>query len=376
MKCNAYLEKRCNSCSLLNMSYEETLNKKELSFFNLFDRNLIKNYVSPVSVNAEQSRNKAKLSVQSINGEIQFGIIGNELNFKRLEDCPLHLEGINQLLEELRPLLVQFKIVPYDLNQKKGELKNIIITKSDSTHEIMLRFVLRSKESVDRLKQLSIEIIKMNPAITVVSANIQPEHKAILEGDEEIVFTSKTYINHHYQNINLHLGVKSFFQVTSEVARKLYGKVENILAENKIQSFLDLYCGVGAFSFYAAKVVKNGLGVEISEEAIKFAQMTKAESGFQHLEFKSLDVDHFMETCHHNYDAVLVNPPRRGVGQKSMQKIANLAPNLIIYSSCNAETLARDFQIIKENYSIESAQIYDMFPFTDHFEVLMVFKKK
>jgi 23S rRNA (uracil747-C5)-methyltransferase len=375
MKCNAYIEKRCQSCDYLNTSYENSIKIKEADFFNYFNKDLIKDYKGPaVLEDPAHSRNKAKLAVSSIEGVITFGITNSLREFNSLEDCPLHLLGINSLLPEIKNLLLEFNIIPYDLETKKGELKFLLMTKSDTTQNILLRFVLRSKESLDRIKKLSAKLQLAHPNIEVISCNIQPNHSAILEGDEEILLTEKKWISHQYENHKIHLGVKSFFQVTSPIARLLYSELKHFLKGKEIKKMLDLFCGVGAFSFYAAENVEHVLGVEISAEAILSANHSKEINQILNVEFKALDVDLLWESVNGFFDCILVNPPRRGVGKFSMEKIVSLRPKYLIYSSCNAATLKSDYEIIAKDYQIESARIFDMFPFSKHYEVFMVFK--
>jgi 23S rRNA (uracil747-C5)-methyltransferase len=236
--------------------------------------------------------------------------------------------------------------------------------------------VLRSKEALDRLRKLAM-LLEQTDQLLVMTANIQPIHSATLEGEEEIILTSKKTIEHHYQNIILELGSKSFFQVTSHVAQNLYQTIAAFLQENAVDSMLDLYCGVGAFSLYAAPYVKRAVGVEISADAISLAKINAGRNQFTHLDYYSTDVNHFWSSLpNDHFDLILVNPPRSGVGEKSINEILKLNPKYIVYSSCNALTLKRDFELINTNYQSIYTRIFDMFPYTSHYETLMIFKKR
>lgn len=299
------------------------------------------------------------------------------MQFKELENCPLHASVINDVLVVLKNQLVVHKIIPYDLFLKKGELKYLLITYSESANELLLRFVLRSKESLYRLKKLTQDLLAINPIIKVVTANIQATHQAILEGDEEIVLTEADCITHHFDKYSLFQGPRSFFQVNSAMASKLYRQFQNELSVLSIHSFLDLYCGVGAFSFYAGKHCPNVLGVEISDAAIFYANKAKERNNSAHVNFLASDVENFLETQQTaNYDAVMVNPPRRGLNASIITHIMRLAPTYLFYSSCNVETLHRDILQLEGQYQLHSLQIFDMFPFTSHFETLALLTRK
>lgn len=377
MKCKWYESHHCQSCTLLNDTYQASLVKKENDLRSLFNGAELKLEEVVVCDPVEASRGKAKFAVCGKENTFEFGFYDSQLNFKTLEECPLHMVGINELLADLKTRLKKYHIIPYDLHSKKGELKYLIISKSLENQEILVRFVVRSKESLDRLKKLAQEWILTSQEVKVVSLNIQPEHKAILEGDEEIILTQETSINCQLGDVHLNLGVRSFFQVTPSVSLRLYQTVRQVLTDNNINSFLDLYCGVGAFSFFAAQTCQSVLGVEISKEAIEAAKLAVTKNKIlSNIEFQSLDVDKFLLTQTESFDAILVNPPRRGLNESIISRLLELRPQMIIYSSCQALTLSRDVKMLEAHYSINRTQIFDMFPFTDHYETLMILVRK
>jgi 23S rRNA (uracil747-C5)-methyltransferase len=378
MDCHWFDIHHCRSCELLDRSYSETLQIKEEKLVSLFPGvNLYREPTVGLSNRVAGSRNKAKLAVCGDDREIQFGFYDAQMNFKALEACPLHMSGLNELLPSLKAKLLEYKILPYALVSKKGELKYVILSKSQSHQDVLIRFVLRSKESLDRLKKMAADLIKNHPQIKIVTANIQPEHKAVMEGETEVVVSGGDHILHQFDDVFLTLGPRSFFQVTPEIAGALYKTVGDIVKEKKVQSFLDLFCGVGAFSYFAAKSCPEVLGVEISKEAIACAEESRAlNHAMGTLSFLALDVEAFLKNLDKHFEAILVNPPRRGLNHSIIQNILAQKPSVILYSSCNAETLARDFEMLKNDYEIKRTQLFDMFPFTAHFEVLMVMIRK
>lgn len=378
MDCQWFNARHCRSCELLDKSYAETILLKEKKLTELFGgENLSFKKTVGLESKVEYSRNKAKFALWESAEDIQFGFYDSQLNFKKLEECPLHMQGLNDILPALKAKLLTHKILPYSVSEKKGELKYVILSKSQSHNNLLIRFVLRSKESLDRLKKMAAILVAEFPEIKVVTANIQPEHKAVMEGEEEIVLSSEDKILHQFNDVFLTLGPRSFFQVTPEIAAKLYESARQVVSDYKVQSFLDLFCGVGAFSFFVAKTCPEVMGVEISKEAIACAESSiKLNNVSGKIAFHALDVEAFLKTLKNKYEAILVNPPRRGLNKSIIKDILDQRPRLIIYSSCNAETLARDFGDLNQEYKIVSAQIFDMFPYTEHFETLMVMLRK
>lgn len=377
MNCHWFKINHCHSCELLDRSYAETIALKEKKLTELFiGHNLFLQKTVALEEKVENSRNKAKLAIYGDSSDIEFGFYDSHMQFKKLEECPLHMEGLNEILPVIKNKLLEFKIYPYSLIDKKGELKYVILSKSQSHNDLLIRFVLRSKESLDRLKKMAALIVADFPSIKVVTANIQAEHKAVMEGDEEIVLSSEDKILHQFNDITLTLGPRSFFQVTPQIALKLYQRAGEVVKIHNVTSFLDLFCGVGAFSYFSAKSCPDVLGVEISKEAITCAKSSLAYNEVSgKIAFEALDVEMFLKNQSKNYEAILINPPRRGLNKFIINEILNQNPKLIIYSSCNAQTLSRDFCDLLDKYKIIETTIFDMFPYTEHFETLMIMQR-
>lgn len=377
MKCTYFLQSQCRSCNLLDKSYAETLNIKEEILKELFPNqsHKLKSTVGLSEVTG--SRSKAKFAVFLQNDEVTFGVTSSEGVHRELESCGLHASGINALLGAIKIVLKKYQIVPYDIKTKRGELKFLLVSKSgeDASSELLLRFVLRSKESLDRLRIATADLLDLPFNIKVITANIQPTHQAIIEGDEEIILSTDQVIVHQFDEFQLALGARSFFQVTPEIAKRLYGAVAESISQDSPKSLIDLYCGVGAFSFYASRWCEDVTGVEISKEAIDCAKVS-IKLNASNIKFHAMDVEEFLIGETKKFDAVIINPPRRGLNSVIINKINEISPEFIYYSSCNAETLARDYLEFKNNYEISSMQIFDMFPYTTHFETLMCLSRK
>ncbi len=375
MQCLSYTNNLCRSCALLDLTYADTLAQKENVLRSLFTDASLQPTVG-LAHDADESRSKAKLAVFKKDGEIRFGFFNSSAIPQSLEECPLHMNGINSLLVEIRALLKKHQVTIYDLTNRKGELKYILLTKSDSHDEILVRFVLRSKDQLDAFRKITVELRAQSASVKVVTANIQPVHQAVLEGDEEIVLTENKNIHHRFDDFMLALGPRSFFQVTPEIARQLYQALASQVALDQPETLLDLYCGVGAFSFYAAKHCKQVTGIEISKEAIECARESVKLNGTANIDFFAQDAADYLNTTDRKFEAILVNPPRRGLNETIIADILKFAPKYIYYSSCNAETLARDSKALSVSYNIQSLQIFDMFPYTTHFETLMCLQAK
>ncbi|MGK5085425.1 methyltransferase domain-containing protein [Bdellovibrionota bacterium FG-1] len=373
--CDSFNLGLCRSCEWIEQDYPSQLLrkteilKKTLSFFPSFE-------VEPsVECPPTGFRNRAKMSVT---GTIEHPIIGllGEENLdagRELLSCPIHHPRINELLALLPEWIHKAGLEPYRIRERQGELKGLIAFYSPDNEQMYLRFILRSHALVARLKKLLPELQHLFPRLVCVSANIQPVPHAVLEGPEEILFTEKKHLDLRLGPVTLRLAPQAFVQTNLRVATALYQTAAEWIAAAHPARMLELFCGQGAFSFFAAAAVPRILGIEINTDAVIAATQTAQELGFTHLQFKKADATQAdTELQEFSPDLVLVNPPRKGLGQKGIRLLQKNLPQHLIYSSCDVETLGEDLAELRPHYpQIRRAQIFDMFPHTRHFETLI-----
>jgi 23S rRNA (uracil747-C5)-methyltransferase len=252
--------------------------------------------------------------------------------------------------------------------ERAGELKHLIVTESPDG-ELMVRFVLRSREALGRLRARLPGLLDALP-IAVASVNLQPEHKAILEGGEEIPLHGDT-LRMRVNDIDLHLRSRSFFQTNTAVAAELYRSAAALVADVDPASVWDLYCGVGGFGLHVAAPERRVVGVEVSGQAVASAQTSAAELGLAgSTTWIAADATGWALTRTDRPELVIVNPPRRGIGSDLAGWLESSGVPHVLYSSCNVDSLARDLAAMPSLRPV-SAQLLDMFPHTGHHEVLV-----
>ena len=369
--CQYYKNQICSSC---NFSQEATLIEKKSELVQKTFSNISPIYPPPQYSNSGQSgfRNKAKLAVFGNTQNPGLGITTSDLVQKDISQCPLYLEGIKKLIPHLKSIISQIDIPIYDIKTRSGELKYIIIIGTSNSKEHMLRFVLKSKRKIENLKKMVPSLILNFPTIKVISVNIQPIPHAIVEGAEEIILTSQTEIKETLGEYQIYLGPKCFFQTNPSVATSLYLTFQKWLSETDSLNALDLYCGTGCFSFFAAKHLNSVCGVEITSEAIDCANKSKSLNKFKNIDFINEDAAAYFQHTTNRFDTLIVNPPRKGLGVDLARMItAKKDITHLYYSSCNAESLIKDFEILKYKFAPSRMAIFDMFPFTKHYECLI-----
>ncbi len=314
----------------------------------------------------------------SVSGTLEspcIGILNNELEGQELLDCPLHVPLVNRTLSAIRGLIAEFKLVPYDISARRGELKGLIVRASAAGDSVTARFVLRSTEAVPRVRKAAAKLAEEIPELDTVTANIQPVPHAILEGPEEIVLAGTGLLWERYGEVELAFSPQSFSQVSPETAAALYGHVTARIAKTRPEKLLDLYCGVGGFSIFAANHCGRVTGVELAPQAIDCARRGAEKNGRTNIEFHAEPVGEFLRRTALGPDAIVCNPPRRGLLREVTTELERLAPERIWYSSCNPETLFDDLDALA-SYEPLSFAPFEMFPLTEHIEVVCELVKR
>lgn len=190
-----------------------------------------------------------------------------------------------------------------------------------------------------------------------------------MEGEQEIPLTEQQALEDQFNGVPLYIRPQSFFQTNPVVAASLYATARHWVRALPVNHMWDLFCGVGGFGLHCATAEMKLTGIEISPEAIACARQSAEKLGLTDIHFQALDSTQFATDQQDIPDLVLVNPPRRGIGQALCYYLNGVAPKYIIYSSCNAQTMASDIQSLS-GYRVERVQLFDMFPHTSHYEVL------
>lgn len=377
MRCHYFDAGLCRSCSLLETPYADQLAGKQHDAQTLLEPWGNLNWLPPVASADQAFRNKAKLVVGGTSQQPTLGILDRQGQGIDLTDCQLYLPAISRAIPVLADLIQRADLTPYNVQKRKGELKNILVTASDSG-ELMVRFVLRSKKLIVALKRELPRLHEQLPQLAVVSVNLLREHVALVEGSEEIILTERTTLPMQVNDMTLHLRPQSFFQTNTPIAAALYRQAQAWVSEAAPASLWDLYCGVGGFALHAAAVMPTGAtvtGIEISNEAIASAQRTVAERGLTGLHFIAQDAPDYATSSGQVPEMLIVNPPRRGLGPQLSHWIEGSGIDQVIYSSCNLRSLVKDLKSMPSMEPVQG-QVMDMFPHSSHYETIMLLKRR
>ncbi|MCY4727887.1 23S rRNA (uracil(747)-C(5))-methyltransferase RlmC [Nocardioides sp. STR2] len=367
-RCHHFDAFRCRSCTLLGTPRDRQLSDKEAHARSLVGSPV---WLPTVAGADARFRNKAKMVVGGTVDAPTLGILDRDLAGIDLHDCGLHSDGLRATLDRLAGWIRDAGLVPYDVAARAGELKHVLLTESPDG-EMMLRLVLRSTALEARVRSRLPALLEAVPALRVVTINVQPEHKAVLEGEREIVLTEAATLPMRLATgVTLRLGPRSFFQTNTAVAEALYDQAWTWVRDlPEVRTVWDLYCGVGGFALHLAGPGRDVRGVEVSADAVAAAGATASELGVS-AEFVAADATAYALASDVVPDLVVVNPPRRGIGPDLAGWLERSGVRHVVYSSCNAESLARDLALMPSLRPVE-ARVLDMFPHTTHYEVMVL----
>lgn len=334
-------------------------------------------WLEPRASQESAFRNKAKLVVGGRKGAPTLGILDPGGAGVDLRRCGLYEAPLHHAVLVLADLVAGSGLTPYDVPTRQGELKHLLVTVSPDA-QLMVRLVLRSPGQLARVRELAGPLRQELPGLRVLSVNLQPEHKAVLEGPEEVLLSEHKTLPMRVNDLVLHLGTRSFFQTNTAVAAALYAQaarwVDGVHGGRGPRVLWDLYCGVGGFALHCAGPGRQVLGVEVSPDAVASARRSAEEHGLTGACFRAGDATTMLGAAG-GPDTVIVNPPRRGLGARLAGRLEQGDVEHLVYSSCNAGSLAADLSVMP-SWQVDQARLFDMFPQTDHHEVAVLLHRR
>lgn len=326
----------CGGCDLMHMEYNDQLKYKEqkikeiMQKFTHIDIN-IKDII-PSELNY---RNKATFQVKENIGYYK----KKTYEVINIDKCLIVDERINKLLDLV----------------KKNNLENIYqIVIRVGYNESMIVFKANGKYHID------------------LGLFDNVDNIVVFENKEYKTIKGKGFIIEEIGKFKYMVSPDSFFQVNSKCVYNLYSKVEEYV-KNSIK-LLDLYCGTGTIGIFLSDIATEITGIEINEFAIKDAEINKELNRINNINFICKDVSLLDEVL--VADTIVIDPPRSGLDSKVIEFINKVNPKKIVYVSCDPVTLARDLNILSDNYDVLELTPVDMFPYTCHVECVSVLHRK
>ena len=371
--------KKCNGCQLLNLTYEEQLSHKQARLIALLGKYC---HVDEIVGMDEpyHYRNKVQAAFCAKNGKITSGVYQSATRrVVEVDSCLINDETADKIILTVRELCPRFKIKPYDLRNDRGYLRHVLVRRAFATGEVMC--VLVTAPGVfPSARSFVNELLRRHPDIKTVVHCINNTDTGLFLGNNATVLYGDGYITDVLCGLKFRISARSFYQINPIQTEKLYTCAKDFAELTGNEMLIDAYCGTGTIGLIMADKCKSVLGVEVNKDAIADAKKNAEINGIKNAEFYAADAGAVMDelaAAGEHFDTVITDPPRAGCSYKFLKSIAALAPNKIVYISCNPETLARDLGILRKfGYKVDKIQPFDMFPHTDHVETVVLLSRE
>ena len=227
----------------------------------------------------------------------------------------------------------------------------MLIRRGFSTGEIMVVLVLGSPVMPSKNNFVK-ALRKLHPEITTVVLNVNDKRTSMVLGDRETTIYGKGYIEDVLCGLRFRISSKSFYQINPVQTEKLYGKAMELAGLSGTERVIDAYCGIGTIGMVAAKFAKEVIGVELNPDAVRDAVKNAKHNQMKNIRFYQDDAGRFMEKMAakgEKADVVFMDPPRSGSTEQFMKSAVTLAPQKIVYISCDPQTQARDLKYLTKH---------------------------
>ena len=332
----------CGGCDILHMNYDFQHNYKVNKVEDII-RKFVKEDIKIADINYDNQfnyRNKATFHVKDGIGYFK----EKTYDLIEVDNCMISSNEINNTLIILKKM---------DLSG----VEQVVVRSSYYDKSVMVIFhgvKFNEKYLIDSLKD------------NVSSIYVKNDSYRLIYGEE--------YIIDKIGNLKFVISPDSFFQVNTPMAYKLYNKVKEYAGNLDNCNVLDLYCGTGTIGLFVGG--KSLVGVEINESAIHDANINKELNSVSNCRFICGDSGKVLKRLDKNFDVVIVDPPRSGLSELSINEVISVGAGRVVYVSCDPVTLARDLNIFKEYYDVKEISLFDLFPNTHHVETVMVLERK
>jgi len=281
--------------------------------------------------------------------------------------CLLQPELGNPILDDVRTYIRNSDAPVYGLHSHIGFWRFLMLRHSVAFDQWMVNIVTATEDR-DMVKPLSDKLTETYPQIVSVVNNVTSRKAGVAIGEREIPLSGPTCIKDKIGEFEFEISANSFFQTNTRSAECLYKIVKDYADLTTQETVVDLYSGTGAIAIYLSGSAKKVIGMEIAESAVNDAMNNCRLNGVSNCSFILGDIKEGLKTFTSRPDVMIIDPPRAGMHKDVVRRIIDMAPERIVYVSCNPSTMARDLDMLKDNYAVLEVQPVDMFPHTYHIE--------
>jgi 23S rRNA (uracil1939-C5)-methyltransferase len=388
----------CGGCKWQDMAYEHQLSYKQNEVFNNLRRigHIELPDITPIlgCENQYFYRNKMEfsfsdsrwLTLEEVKSDkdlgdknaLGFHIPGMWDKILDIKKCHLQEDPSNAIRNAVKQFALDNHLEFFNTRNQSGFLRTMMI-RTSSTGDIMVMIQFFKEDKENRVMLLDF-IAESFPEITSLQYVINEKANDTIYDQEVICYKGQDHIFEEMEGLKFKINAKSFYQTNSGQAYQLYKIARDFAGLTGNELVYDLYTGTGTIAQFIAKQAKKVVGVEAVPDAITAAKENAQLNNIPNVEFFVGDMKHVFNASfigkHGKPDVIITDPPRDGMHKDVVQQILNIAPEKVVYVSCNSATQARDLALMDEHYKVTKVQAVDMFPQTFHVENVVLLEKR
>ena len=340
---------KCGGCSLRHMSYEEELAFKKQKVQDALRRIGGSDIEVSAIYGAEDTlryRNKVQFPVGK-DGAIGF-FRARSHQVVDIEDCLLQPSASESIRRSVKGWMDRYGVPAYDENSHKGVMRHLYLR--FSREKVLVCLVVNAKKLPHG--QELVELLRTAcPDLAGIAVNYNTEKTNVILGRRTVALWGDDFLDDTLRGLTFRLSVPSFYQVNRDQTEVLYGLALDFASLTGEETVLDLYCGIGTITLCLAQRAGKVYGAEVVPEAIEDAKKNAERNGIENTEFfcgDAADIAAKFADDGIKPDVVCVDPPRKGLAESVVSSIAQMAPDRVVYVSCDPATLARDVKRFAE----------------------------
>ncbi|MFI3300716.1 MAG: 23S rRNA (uracil(1939)-C(5))-methyltransferase RlmD [Candidatus Gastranaerophilales bacterium] len=370
------LQKVCGSCQLQFIDYEYQLELK---------KQIVEDAMRTIgNIEVEIQNPIASPDIREYRHKIQYPVSETKVSKRLLsgyyksgtheivniKHCPIQPKIVDEIVEFIKEKACDFDISGFNEKKHSGDLRHIVIRSSKSTGKNLVVLVVNATRSFERLKDFATCIFEQFKEVSGVCVNFNSSKTNVIMGKNSELLCGKDFIKEWILEKTFRIGASTFFQVNPKSAENIFRYVRDYIANNfENATVLDAYAGVTSFGVCVSDVCKKVVSVEENKEAVTLASEILELNEITNVELHNMDAVKYFAKEKRKFDAVILDPPRKGCTTEALDEAYRLSKGKIIYVSCNPATLARDLKyLVEKGSTVENIQPFDMFCHTYHIE--------
>ena len=369
---------RCGGCQLRHMTYAEELRFKRQKVQDALQR--IGGWTGRVEkIHGAEAPDRYR-------NKIQFPVAdGPRVGFFRArshevidaEDCLLQPLAATRLREAFKLWMERYQVPAYDERVHGGLIRHFYVRVNRRGQSLCA--VIANGTDLPHQEELVQALRRAEPDLAGVVLSVNQEKTNVILGKTHRCLWGRDYLEDTLCGLTFRLSVPSFYQVNREQAEVLYGRALAFAGLTGRETVLDLYCGIGTITLVMARQAGRAIGAEVIPAAVEDAKANAARNEVTNAEFLCADAAQAAQTLADRGlrpDVICVDPPRKGLAPAVIDAIVQMAPQRLVYVSCDPATLARDVKRMQElGYVLQRAEAVDLFPRTAHVETVVLLSK-